>query len=193
MRPNRSSLTIGTAWIAVFPILVAVVLSLPCLGLGYFWDDYAFLTRVQSNPVAALGPEPGDFYRPLARVLYFWPLASLGSSGASIAHLFNLILLAAAVYLLVSLTKDLAGPRAGIHAGLLFAALAPVPSLVAWASGSQDLLAIALSLATLHLRNSGRNLGAGIAAAAALLSKEAAAVMVPVLILWDWITGKRPP
>jgi hypothetical protein len=110
-----------------------------------------------------------------------------------IAHLLNLILLAAAVYLLVSLTKSLAGPKAGVFAGLLFAALAPVPSLVAWASGSQDLLAIVFSLAALHLRNSGRNLGAGIAAAAALLSKEAAAVIVPVLILWDWIIGKYPP
>jgi len=67
----------------------------------------------QSNPVAALGPEPRSLLRPLARVLYFWPLASLGSSGASIAHLFNLILLAAAVYLLVSLTKRPRGAQSG--------------------------------------------------------------------------------
>lgn len=192
MRPNRSSLAASAAWIAVPPILVAIVLSLPCLGLGYFWDDYVFLTRVQSSPIAALGPEPGAFYRPLPRGLYFWPLASLGSSGALIAHLFNMILLAASVYLLVSLTRSLAGPEAGMFAGLFFAALAPAPSLVAWASGSQDLLAIVFSLAALHLRNSGKNLWAGTATAAGLLSKETVAVMVPVLVLWDWIVGRKP-
>jgi hypothetical protein len=180
------------AWIAGPPILMAVILSLPVLGLGYFWDDFVFLARVQSDPLAAFGSEPGVFYRPLSRILYFWPLAGLGSSGAIVAHLANLFLLAVSIYLLVSLVRDLAGDRAGAVAGLLFAGLAPVAGLIAWASGSQDLLAILFSLAALRLRSSGRILASGIAITAGLLSKESAVSMIPALVFWDWIVGRKP-
>jgi hypothetical protein len=178
--------------IAVPPILVAAVLSIPVLRLGYFWDDFVFLARVQSHPIAALGPEPGVFYRPLPRVLYFWPLAGLGSSGAIVAHLANLLLLAVSIYLLVSLARDMGGDRAGALAGLLFAGLGPVACLVAWASASQDLFAILFSLAALFLRSRGRILESGIAVAAALLSKETAVCVIPALVLWDWIVGRKP-
>ncbi|HYQ89631.1 MAG TPA: hypothetical protein VEU09_08400, partial [Candidatus Binatia bacterium] len=181
-----------TVRIALPPILMAAVLSIPVLGLGYFWDDFVFLARVQSHPLAAFGPEPGVFYRPLPRALYFWPLAGLGSSGAIVAHLANLSLLAVSIYLLVSLARDLAGDRAGALAGLLFAGLGSVAGLVAWASGSQDLFAILFSLAALRLRGQGRIVASGIAMAAALLSKETAVCVVPALVLWDWIVGKKP-
>jgi hypothetical protein len=182
----------SAARIAGPSILLAAVLSLPVLGLGYFWDDFVFLARVQSHPLAAFGPEPGLFYRPLARVLYFWPLAGLGTSGAIVAHVANLALLALALVLLVSLVRDLGDDRAAAFAALLFAGLAPVACLIAWASASQDLLAILFSLAALRLRSSGRILASGIAVAAALLSKETAVCMIPVLVLWDWIVGRRP-
>ena len=172
--------------------LLAIILSLPCLHLGYFWDDYVFLTRVQSSPIAALGPEQGVFYRPIPRVLYYWPLASLGPDGAAIAHGINLALLVAATWLLASLVGRVAGRRAGALAGIAFAALAPVPVLVAWASASQDLLAIVFTLAAFHLRHAGRVAWAGIAFAAGLLSKETAAVLAPALVFWDWVIGRRP-
>jgi len=181
-----------TVRIAVWPILVAAALSLPVLPLGYFWDDFVFLARVQSHPLAALGPEPGVFYRPLPRALYFWPLADLGSSGALVAHIANLLLLAVSIYLLVSLVRDLGGDRAGALAGLFFAGLAPAASLVAWASASQDLFAILFTLAALRLRSRGRILGATVAIAAALLSKETAVCAIPVLVLWDGIVGRKP-
>jgi len=181
-----------TVRIAVWPILVAAALSLPVLPLGYFWDDFVFLARVQSHPLAAFGPEPGAFYRPLPRALYFWPLAGLGSSGALVAHIANLLLLAVSIYLLVSLVRDLGGDRAGALAGLFFAGLAPAASLVAWASASQDLFAILFTLAALRLRSRGRILGATLSIAAALLSKETAVCAIPVLVLWDGIVGRKP-
>ncbi|HMI30198.1 MAG TPA: hypothetical protein VK527_00550 [Candidatus Limnocylindrales bacterium] len=186
---TRTSLLVGAPG-----ILLVLILSFPCLRLGYFWDDYVFLTRVQSNPIAALGPEPAPalFYRPIPRAVYFWPLAGLGSDGAPVAHGINLILLAASVWLLASLVGRAAGPKAGAIAGIAFATLAPVPSLVAWASASQDLLAILFSLMAFHLRHSGRIALAGIAFAAGLLSKETTAVLAPALVLWSWIVGMRP-
>ena len=171
---------------------MAAVLSLPVLGLGYFWDDFVFLTRVQANPISALWPEPGAFYRPISRALYFWPLAWLGSPGAHAAHAMNLLLAAASILLLVLLVRRLASDRAGVGAGLFFSGLAALPGLVAWASGAQDLLAITLLLAALHLRDSGRMLRSAILVAAALLSKETALCAIPALVLWDGILGRRP-
>jgi len=193
VRPNRSSLTIGTAWIAVFPILVAVVLRYRARS-GYFWDDYAFLTRVQSNPVAALGSRARSLLPPARRPgsctsgpSHPWVHRVLRSP-----HLFKPDLAPAAVYLLVSVTKDLAGPRAGSHAGLLFAALAPCPA--SWRGpADRRLLAIALSLAALHPAKLGEEPRGGNRGAAALLSKEGGRRHGAVLLLWDWITGKRPP
>src|SRR5437899_714023 len=120
--------------VAAAPVLMAAVLSLPVLGLGYFWDDFVFLTRVQANPISALWPEPGAFYRPVSRALYFWPLAWLGSPGAHAAHAMNLLLAAASILLLVLLVRRLAGDRAGAGAGLLLSGLAAPPGRL-WCGG----------------------------------------------------------
>src|SRR5215471_4367661 len=139
MLPDRDEVTkpLSTLRVAGPAMLLLAVLSLPCVGLGYFWDDFVFLARVQASPIAAFGTEPGAFYRPIPRALYFWPLAGLGTSGALLAHILNLSLALLCVYLLAALIRDLAGARAGAVAGMAFAALGTLPGLVAWASGSQ--------------------------------------------------------
>ena len=84
------------------------------------------------------------------------------------------------------------GHTAGTIAGIVFASAASVPSLVGWVSANQDLLAIFFTLVAFHLRLSGRVLASGVAFAAALLSKETAAVLAPALILLDPIVGVKP-
>ncbi|HEU5311658.1 MAG TPA: hypothetical protein VFV24_09425, partial [Candidatus Eisenbacteria bacterium] len=64
------------------------------------------------------------------------------------------------------------------------------PGLVAWASGSQDLLAITFLLAALNLRHRGHVAWSVAAAAAGLLSKESILVAWPVLSFWDVLTGR---
>src|SRR6185295_18993301 len=56
-------------WAALFPVLVAIVLCLPDLPLGYIWDDYYFLTfRGHSDYRAYLLPDPhAAFYRPISQ------------------------------------------------------------------------------------------------------------------------------
>jgi hypothetical protein len=176
----------------VLPSLVAVLLTIPCLGLGYFWDDFAFLTRVQSDPLAAVRYQPGTaFYRPISQGLYFLALTPLHSAGAVVAHALNLVLLVGSVCLLVSLVARVAGRRSGLLAGLIFAGAAPAAGLVAWSSGAQDLLAIFFLLAALHLHHSGRTGWALVAASAGLLSKETIAVVWPALMFWDVLVGRR--
>jgi hypothetical protein len=175
------------------PVLVAIVLCLPRLGLGYFWDDYIFLTNAQANPLTDLLPTSGyPFYRPLSRGALFDFLLLLGPHGAFAAHAVNLALFAAGCALLASLASALSGPRAGLFAGLAFAALGAAPGLVAWASGAQDLLAIVFVLAALRLRHAGRTGLSAAAFAAALLSKEPAVLGLPALILWDRLLGRKP-
>lgn len=52
----RSSKARPTRVALLFPVLVAVVLCAPRLGLGYFSDDYILLTAGQADPSAFLLP-----------------------------------------------------------------------------------------------------------------------------------------
>jgi len=167
---------------------------MPLLGLGYFWDDILFLTggRVGGGPARFLRPEAGEaFYRPVAQGLYFLFLRAVDPANGFIGHALNLVALLAATALLVSLVSDLVGRRAGMLAGLVFAASGQVPSLVGWISCSQDLFAILFTLAALWLRNRERHWPAIACIATAILCKETAAIALPVLALWDRIASRK--
>ncbi|HTM01188.1 MAG TPA: hypothetical protein VL503_08700, partial [Candidatus Omnitrophota bacterium] len=177
----------------LLPALVAALLAAPGLSFDYFWDDFFFLTRAQGSPTAYLVPNAAEaFWRPIPQGLYFRLLLALGPAGPLAGHLLNLLLLAAAAMLLASLAARLLGPRAGLLAGLVFAASAVLPSLVAWTSACQDLMAMVFLLIAFHLRESGRIAASAGLAALALLSKETAAVALPVLVAWDWLLGRKP-
>jgi hypothetical protein len=176
------------------PALTAALLGAPRLGLGYFWDDYHFLTsRGANNPLVYLLPTASDpYYRPIPEGLYAQLLRLVDPHHGLVGHAINLLLFALATALLVQLVARLAGRRAGVVAGFAFAATGAIPSLVAWVSGSHDLFAIVFLLAAMLFRDSGRNVVALVAAACALLSKESAVAVLPVLVFWDALTGKRP-
>lgn len=174
--------------------LVLAVLCAPRLNLGYFWDDYIFLTSGRADPLSFLLPHPAltIFYRPISMGLYFLALVALGPAGATLGHLLNLALLAGCVLLLSSLVSSIAGRRAGLYAGFAFAALGALPALVAWITAAQDILAILFLLVAFHLRDRGKTAATVVAAACALLCKETALALFPALILWPWILGRKP-
>jgi hypothetical protein len=190
--PRGTSARIPDRWTLLLPVLTLVVLNLPVLGLGYYWDDFYFLTfRGHGDPRAFLLPDPhADFYRPLPLGVYFKFLRFADPAGGLLAHVLSLAALAVALVLLVKLVSDLSGARAGLFAGLVFAGYGSVSSLVAWISCCQDLFAILFIAAAFLLRHRGRNLVALGCATAALLCKEPAVTAFPVLILWDWILGR---
>jgi len=180
-------------WALLAPPLVATALALPMLRLGYFWDDYYFLTRAQRGFAACLEYIQGAaFYRPLTQGLYFLPLAGLGDAGALASHLANLAMLAVSAWLLAVVIARHAGTRAGLLAGLFFAGIAPAASLVGWASGAQDLAAILFFLVALDLHDRGHTAWAVMAMLLALLSKEAIGAALPLLVLWDLVLGRKP-
>ncbi|MGH7680474.1 MAG: hypothetical protein ACRENN_00635 [Candidatus Eiseniibacteriota bacterium] len=181
-------------WPLYLPAAVAAILCLPCLSLGYIWDDYYFLTlRATGDYRSYLLPDPhAAFYRPISQGVTFLFLRAVDPSSGIVGHVLNLLVLIAAVTLLAILVGKLAGRRAGIYSGLFLAASGLVPSLVAWISCDQDLLAVALVLAALLLRHERRNAAALACATAALLCKEPALAAFPILILWDRLVGRAP-
>ena len=113
--PNR--------WIVLLPVLVVLVQNLPCIDLGYFWDDFYFLSFQNHGGIwARLLPEAqAAFYRPIPLGVYFKMLSLLDPRNGALGHLLSLAALAGTVVLLVTLVSRLCGPRAGLFSGLLFA------------------------------------------------------------------------
>ena len=179
-------------WAALFPVLVAIVLCLPDLPLGYIWDDYYFLTfRGHSDYRAYLLPDPhAAFYRPISQGLYFLFLHFADPASGTLGHVLNLATFGGAIVLLVALVTRLSGPRAGILSGLVLASLGLAPGLVAWISCSQDLLAVVFVLAAFLFRHEGKAIPAIAFATAAVLCKEPAVAAFPVLVLWDRLVGR---
>ena len=175
----------------LLPALAAVILAAPCLGTSYLYDDYDFLSRARAFRLESLRPDPHLlFYRPLSRELWFGLVAALHLDSPVALHLLNALWLALAVLLLATLADRLLGPRAALIAGFTFAGLGSIPVLVGWGSGIQDLMAVAWILAALLLRVEGRNVLAVIATAGAILSKETAVALVPLLVAMDWVLDR---
>ena len=196
-KPNPSSargrsLGLESAWPWILPGLVAVVLCAPLLGLGYFWDDYSFLTqkRGESAALFALPSPDWPLYRPFSQYLYFRFL-QLDASGL-LGHVTNLAILILSAGFLVSLVSRLRGQVAGVLAGLAFVAFGHVPALVGWVSCDQDLFAILFLLAALLLRDARKDIAAITCAVCAVLSKETALGWFPILIFWDHLVGRKP-
>src|SRR6266850_2493925 len=181
-------------WIVLLPVLLVLVLNLPCIDLGYFWDDFYCLSFQDHGGLRAhlLPAAQGTFYRPIPLGVYFKILALLDPRNGALGHLLNLAALVGTVVLLVTLVSRLCGPRAGLFSGLLFASYGNVPGPVAWISGSQDLFAMLFVVAAFLLRQRGKDIAALACAAAGVLCKEPAIAAFPVLLLWDRILG-RPP
>ena len=179
-------------WTLLLPAAVLVVLNLPCIGLGYFWDDFYFLTfEGHGGFWAGLLPvKDAAFYRPIPLGIYFKVLRFLDPASGLLGHLLNLAALVLVVILLVIIVTRLCGPRAGLFSGLVFASYGQVPGLVGWISCCQDLFAILFVMAAFLLRHRGKDVAALAFATAALLCKEPALAAFPTLLLWDWILGR---
>lgn len=168
--------------------LVAVLLAAPGMRFAYLFDDYNFLESVQRFHVGSLFPDPAAlFYRPISREIYFALLDHIFPDSPVAGHLANAALVATLVVLGGALAGRLAGARAGIIAAFLIATFAHWPVLVAWVSGSQDLLAIAFAIAAINLELSGRGIASTLLFACSVLSKETAIVLAPALVAARWL------
>jgi len=174
------------AWAGIgFVLAAAVWLRASVLRYPFFADDYLFLDQTRGGSILSAWTvrDPlRNYWRPLSRQVYFWVVSALGESPV-VAHVMNLALFLGILALLYLLTRKLAGERAALVATAIVALheVADVPVL--WASGSQDLLAIAGALAAICLAINGRVGWAVIPFLCGLLSKETA-IVTPLITLW---------
>jgi hypothetical protein len=172
-------------------LLAALALHYDALKAPFFADDYLFLDQVRDRSlIAALAaPDPlGNYFRPVSRQLHFWTLARLTHESPAAFHAVNLGIFVVVVGLSFAVCRAAAGIEAAAI-GASFVALhhsADVPVL--WASGSQDLLAVAGSLAAFLLHRGGRRFWAAAVLLIALLCKE-------TVLMAPWIAAaldRRP-
>jgi len=179
------------AWVS--PPLLAILLVLPLFSLSYLYDDFDFLGRAQTFHVRDLLPDPGTlYYRPLSREAYFALLYAIDPRHAIWGHLGNAALLCLAALLVACLARRVAGTRAGLLAGVVFASLGAFPTLVGWVSCSQDVFAVTLVLLALHFQLADRIALAALATALALLSKETSIAFLPAIVLARWLLERKP-
>src|SRR5688572_25695504 len=172
----------------LIPPLLFLALALPCVGLSYLSDDYAFVLHGWNFHPAQLLPNPeSGFWRPISRELYFGLLTRISPNNPLWGHILNWTLAVTSVSMVAEFARRVAGTRVGFFTGMLFAATAVMPTLVAWVCCSQDLFALVFLAAALLLQQSGRVAAAAACAAAGLLSKESAMFFLPGLAALRWI------
>ena len=165
-------------------------LQISALRLPFFADDYLFLDQMRGRSLwaALTSPDPlRNFWRPVGRQLYFWLVSQSGES-AVVAHALNLLIVLGIVAMLFVLARRLAGARAAVIAASVLALHYAADVPVRWASGSQDLIAVAGALGALCLVASGRNGWAAVSLGLGLLAKETV-VVTPFVALW---MARRP-
>ena len=185
-------------WLPPAALLLGALVFLPMFGHPFFRDDLGWVERAR----AAL-PHPAQWwaiaktdFRPLASFSFVLDYAAVKLDPRGY-HLFDLLLHLVDVSLLMALVRRLSGGSgwaAGV-AGLLFAcAFGNYGEAVYWISGRTGPLADAFVLAALiahwdHLEGTGPSGSALFLFVVALLAKETAVMLVPLLVMLEWAHG----
>ncbi len=159
-----------------------------------FWETWSFQDAI------------GNAYRPLARNVYFWIGQRLFGHNPMPFHLVNLSVALSGLFLYFLVVRRMfassdkrsgkrsqGGALAAHHAGegpallatLLFALHPAAGTPNTWVCGIQDLLLTTLVLAAAYCHMTQRRLCYVLSFAGALLSKEPAAFLPGILLLYD--------
>jgi hypothetical protein len=178
----------GRLWLALACALLSAGVYATSVGAGRIADDFTLLHTVRevhgllwpfSRNDLGQAVGSGAFYRPL---WVLWNAAFYDLAHApALAHIANLVLFAAICAEVAWLVSRLFGWRAAVIAAVFFAVFPSHGESVAWISGNTDLLAVVFALGAVLVATRSRQTTASAAlaavlTAAALLSKEVAAV-----------------
>ena len=198
----RTSVAATDRGLVVAAFVCATLVFVPMLGHTFYRDDFRWVERAISAE-----PDPaqwftlaGTDFRPLASLSFILNLKTSGLAPFGY-YLFNLLLHLANVALLMAFVHRLSGGslRAAGIAGLLFGtAFANYGEAIYWICGRTGPIADFFVLATLIGHWDGRARGASgprilawTSFALALLSKESAVVLLPLLAVVEWAHPAR--
>lgn len=187
----RSRIGPGAGALGLLVILAAAAwLHGGALRQPFFADDYLFLDQVRSASLPAVLAEPdplGNFFRPVGRQLWFWTLSRASGESPLAFHLAALFVFLLTITLLFALAQRVAGTGAALVAAAITALHYAADVPIRWASGGQDLLAVAGAIGALLLFVAGRAVPAALVLLLALLSKETV-VFAPLVAV---VLGRR--
>jgi tetratricopeptide (TPR) repeat protein len=189
-------------WRLVLLATVSLLVYANTLRNSFVFDDEEYIFR--NRPVTALSVtgllRPDKFnnvYRPVSMATFAFNWA-VGHAHPWGYHLFNILLHMAVTLLLYLVLRKLLErlPEAGMiafAAALLFAVHPIHTEAVAWITGRSELLAAGFLLLGWLFHIEDQPLPALLCFLLALLSKESAVVLVPLLVLGDYARGKLKP
>jgi hypothetical protein len=176
--------------LVLVPAIAAILAFGWSLTLGPLSDDFVLWHWAAAGTFA-----PGDwtYFRPLVIVIWRAVLA-IGGGWMSL-HVVNVVLHAFNSALVGRIGSAWLGRRAGLAAGVLFAAFPASSEAVAWTAGVFDLLATASVLSAVAItwwmpQSARRNLTLFAVCAAGMLSKESAVVIPAVLLVVTVLTPR---
>lgn len=194
-----SPTALGAALIVCVPVALGILVHRRFLGVWFWTDDFVWLEAARNSSLRdsfrdalTLPNGPTPYFRPLVD-FYFFCMYRLASTNALGYQIANLALFVATGSLLGLLAMRLTRSTvAAALAGALFVVSPSYGALIAWPSGATALLSGFFAMATLLLfvvwlqdeRRPPWLLAISVASfAAALLAKEEASSLPPVLLL----------
>ena len=166
------------------------------LSVAFINDDFVFLDKTRAASFAALWEPRGlafYWYRPLSREFHYWALQRVFGFHEPGFHAVSFALWLGLMLAYFALVRRLAGTAAAAVATAGMAALACWGLPLIWVAGVQELWMLLFALLALHAFVAGRRALATAACAAALLSKETAAVLPALATAWAGIGERRGP
>ena len=186
-------------WIPLLVLAYGALLFVPMLRNGFILDDFTLIANAIAaprHPELLLGLPHRDF-RPLVSLLFLLNLALSGLNPAGY-YVVNLILHLANVALVMRMTREFTGSRnlAWIAGALFAGTYGSYGDAIAWISGRTGPLADLFMLGSVitygSFVESGRSRDYALALMCftlALLSKETAVALLPLLALTAWARG----
>ena len=186
----------GAAWIVLLIAAYGVLEYHFILGMPFLADDYTILDKVSRASFASLWTAEHPlwkWYRPWSRELHFWTLWRLFGVTELPFHTATFALWVAVLSAYFTFVRRIMGPAAGVIAAAGAATLAGWASALDWAAGSQELWMLLFALLSLHAFARRSTLAACLALAGALLSKETAAVVPAIALLYALALDRDRP
>ncbi|HEY6867881.1 MAG TPA: glycosyltransferase family 39 protein, partial [Candidatus Eisenbacteria bacterium] len=177
----------ATGWVTLAMALALALQHGAALGMPFLGDDYSILDKVRNASFTSLWQRNGllyYWYRPWSRELHYWVLEHLFGTHERAYHLVSFALWLGIMTLYFTLARRLVGGRAAALACAGVAGLAAWAGTLLWVAGVQELWMLLFALLVLHAFARRRALAAAAALALALLSKETAAVLPGIALVW---------
>lgn len=185
----------GALWVAALIAVYGALQYHYVFNMSFVLDDYTILDKVSRATFGSLWTAANPlwhWYRPWSRELHFWVLSRLFGPEVLPFRVVSFALWGGVLVSYFAFVRRVQGAAAAVVATLGAATLAAWGSTLGWVAGVQELWMLLFALAFLHAHARRRHVLALLALAGALLSKETAAVLPGIALLYAIAVNRDP-